>query len=146
MKKAAAVLGIMMCIAGCYQQHDPDVTLQKGVRSGSWDNNVITRPIGSLISFLISEGVKVTNVKEVRTPEGFLQVQVSGFNVSAFKKRFEYRAEWLDANGMIIDSVMSKWMPMSVPSESEFSFKVISPSPKAADYRINTRAAKNMDK
>jgi hypothetical protein len=146
MKKAAVALGIMMCIAGCYQQHDPDVTLQKGVRSGSWDNNVITRPIGSLISFLISEGVKVTNVKEARTPEGFLQVQVSGFNVSAFKKRFEYRTEWLDANGMIIDSIMSKWMPMSVPAESEFSFKVISPSPKAADYRINTRAAKNMDK
>jgi uncharacterized protein YcfL len=146
MKKAAAALGIMMCIAGCYQQHDPDVTLQKGVRSGSWDNNVITRPIGGLISWLISEGVKVTNVKEVRTPEGFLQVQVSGFNESAFKKRFEYRAEWLDANGMIIDSVMSKWMPMSVPAESEFSFKVISPSPNAADYRINTRAAKNMDK
>jgi uncharacterized protein YcfL len=146
MKKAVAVLGIIMCIAGCYQQHSPDVTLQKGVRSGSWDNNVITRPIGSLISFLISEGVKVTNVKEARTPEGFLMVQVSGFNESAFKKRFEYRAEWMDGNGMMIDSIMSKWMPMSVPAESEFSFKVISPSPNAADYRINTRAAKNMDK
>jgi hypothetical protein len=146
MKKAAAVLGIMICIAGCYQQHDPGVTLQKGVRSGSWDNNVITRPIGSLVSWLISEGVKVNNVKEVRTPEGFLQVQVSGFNESAFTKYFEYRTDWLDANGNVIHSIMSKWMPRSVPAESEFSFKVISPSPNAADYRINTRAGKNISK
>ena len=75
-----------------------------------------------------------------------MQVQVSGRNESAFKKRFEYRAEWLDGNGIIIDSVMSKWMIMSVPANSDFSFKVISPSPNAADYRINTRVAKNMDK
>lgn len=146
MKTAAAVLGIMICIAGCSQQHDSNVTLQKKVQSDTLTSNIITRPIGSMISLLIGEGIRVNNVKEVRTPEGFLQVQVSGRNESAFKKRFEYRAEWLDANGMIIDSVMSKWMLMSVPAESEFSFKVISPSPQAADYRINTRVAKDMDK
>ena len=146
MKKTLAVLGIMICIAGCYQQHDPNVKLQTDVRSDSLDNNIITKPIGAGVSFLIGQGIKVENVKEVRTPEGFLQVQVSGRNESAFKKVFEYRAEWLDANGMIIDSIMSKWMTISVPGNSDFSFKVVAPSPKAENYRINTRVAKNMDK
>jgi uncharacterized protein YcfL len=146
MKKAVIVCGVIILAAGCYQQHDPNVKLQTNVRSDSLDNNIITRPIGGIVSFLIGQNIKVENVKEVRTPEGFLQVQVSGRNESAFKKVFEYRTEWLDANGMIIDSIMSKWMTVSVPGNSEFSFKVISPSPKADNYRINTRTAKNMDK
>jgi uncharacterized protein YcfL len=146
MKKAMVVLGLIILSAGCYQQHDPSVKLQSNVRSDSLDNNIITRPIGAAVSFLIGQNIKVENVKEARTPEGFLQVQVSGRNESAFKKRFEYRTEWLDANGMIIDSIMSKWMTVSVPGNSEFSFKVIAPNPQATDYRINTRVAKNMDK
>jgi uncharacterized protein YcfL len=146
MKRAAAVLGVIICFAGCYQQHDPNMKLQSQVRSDSLDNNIITRPIGAVVSILIGQSIKVENVKEARTPEGFLQVQVSGRNESAFKKVFEYRTEWLDANGIIIDSIMSKWMTVSVPGNSEFSFKVISPNPNAADYRINTRVAKNMDK
>jgi uncharacterized protein YcfL len=146
MKKTVAVLGIIIFAVGCYQQHDPAVKLQSGVRSSSLDNNIITRPIGAVVSLLIGQSIKVENVKEARTPEGFLEVQVSGRNESAFKKRFEYRTEWRDANGMIIDSVMSKWMTVSVPANSDFSFKVIAPNPRATDYRINTRVAKNMDK
>jgi uncharacterized protein YcfL len=146
MKMAAVVLSVMVCMVGCYQQHDPNVKLQSEVRSDSLDNNIITRPIGAAVSFLIGQNIKVENVKEARTAEGFLQVQVSGRNESAFKKVFEYRTEWMDANGMIIDSIMSKWMTMSVPGNSDFSFKVIAPNPNAADYRINTRVAKNMDK
>jgi uncharacterized protein YcfL len=146
MKKAAVVLSVIICVAGCYQQHDQDVKLQSQVRSDSLDNNIITRPIGEAVSFLIGQGIKVENIKEVRTAEGFLQVQVSGRNESAFKKVFEYRPEWMDTNGIIIDSIMSKWMTKSVPANSDFSIRVISPSPNAADYRINTRVAKNMDK
>jgi uncharacterized protein YcfL len=146
MKKMIFTMCVLVLLAGCYQQHDPQVKLQTDVRSDSLDNNIITKPIGGIVSFLIGQNIKVNNVKEVRTPEGFLEVQVSGRNESAFKKRFDYRTEWLDANGMIIDSVMSKWMTVSVPGNSEFSFKVIAPNPRATDYRINTRVAKNMDK
>jgi uncharacterized protein YcfL len=146
MKKMIFTMCILILAAGCYQQHDPNVKLQSQVRSDSLDNNIITRPIGAAVSRLIGQNIKVENVKEVRSPEGFLEVQVNGRNESAFKKRFEYRTEWLDANGMIIDSIMSKWMTVSVPANSDFSFRVIAPNPKAANYRINTRVAKNMDK
>jgi uncharacterized protein YcfL len=141
------LLSVMVigCLAGCYTPHSEQVKLQQGVRSDSLDNNIITRPIIGVVSFLIGQGVVVNNVKEVRTPEGFLEVQVSGVNQSAFKKRFEYRTEWLDANGLLIDTVMSKWMTVSVPPQSDFAFKVVSPRADVGNYRINTRVAKNMD-
>jgi len=146
MKNILISLGVVVLLAGCAgQQHDPRVAVQSGVGSDTLASNIITRPIGQAVSFIIGEGIIVDNVKEVRTPEGFLEVQVSGYNQSMFKKQFEYKAEWLDTNGMTIDSVMSKWMPKSVPAKSSFSFKVIGPSPRAVDYRINTRVATNMD-
>jgi len=146
MKKTVFVLGLLVVIVGCYKQYDPDVNLPPHVRSDSIGNNIITRPITGLISILIGEGIVVNNIKEARTPEGFLEVQVSGYNKSQFKKIFEYRPDWLDSNGMLIDTVMSKWVTMSVMPKSGFQFKVTAPSAEAADYRINTRMAKNMDK
>jgi hypothetical protein len=144
MKNAVILLSFVVLFAGCgKEQHDPKVTVQSQV--GGEPLRFITRPIGSFISVVIGEGIVVNNVKEARTPEGFLEVQVSGYNESMYKKRFQYKAEWLDVNGMTIDSIMSKWMTESVPAKSSFSFKVIGPSPKAVDYRINTRVAANMD-
>ena len=146
MRNVAVILSFVVLLAGCGgQQHDPRVSVQSGVGSDTLASNIITRPIGQFVSFVIGEGIVVDNVKEVRTPEGFLQVQVSGYNQSMFKKQFQYRAEWLDGNGMVIDSIMSKWMTVSVPAKSVFSFKAIAPNPAAMDYRINTRVAKNMD-
>lgn len=146
MNKTAIGLCVMVLLAGCYKAHDERVQVAPGVRSDSLGNNIITRPLGGIVSFIIGEGIVVSNVKEARTPEGFLEVQVSGYNQSMFKKRFEYKAEWLDGNGMLIDTVMSKWMTVSVTPKSTFTFKVTSPTADSADFRINTRIAKNLDK
>jgi hypothetical protein len=145
MKKAMTILGFAVLLAGCYTPYDQKVNVRPGVRSDTLENNIIVRPITDVVSFLIGEGIRVNNIKEARTPEGFLQVQVSGYNESAFKKVFDYRVDWLDGNGMVIESVMSKWMTVSVMSKSTFGFKVTAPSAKAADYRINTRVTKNIE-
>jgi hypothetical protein len=145
MRIAMITLGLAVLLGGCYKPYDPNVNLRSGVRSDTAGENIITKPIGGIVSWIIGQGIKVDDVKEVRTPEGFLQVQVSGFNESAFTKQFDYKAEWLDGNGMVIESVMSKWMPVSVLSGSRFSFTVTAPSPKAVNYRINTRVTKNTD-
>lgn len=146
MKKTVLVLSVFVLAVGCYKQYDPNVNLGSRVRSDDILNNVITRPIGGLVSILIGEGIVVNGVREVRTTEGFLEVQVSGVNKSQFKKIFEYRTDWLDTTGMLIDTEMSKWTTMSVMPRSPFQFKVTSPTEDANDYRINTRIAKNMDK
>jgi uncharacterized protein YcfL len=146
MKKAMTILGLVVLLAGCYKPYDQKVNVRSGVRSDTLENNIITRPVTNVVSVLIGERMVVNNVKEARTPEGFLQVQVGGYNESAYKKVFDYRVDWLDGNGMVIESVMSKWMTVSVMSKSSFAFKVTAPSAQAVDYRINTRATKNMDK
>jgi uncharacterized protein YcfL len=139
-----AMVMMALLLGGCQSQHDSDVKI--GKRVGNEPVGFITRPIAGLGSIILGEGIVVNEVKEVRTPEGFLEVQVSGFNESQWTKQLDYKPEWLDSNGITIDSVQSKWMTKSVPAKSDFRFKVIAPSPAAADYRIGTRLTKNMEK
>ncbi len=68
MKNILISLGVVVLLAGCAgQQHDPRVAVQSGVGSDTLASNIITRPIGQAVSFIIGEGIIVDNVKEVRT-------------------------------------------------------------------------------
>ena len=101
MKNAVLILSAIALLAGCApQQTDPRIAVQSGVGSDTLASNIITRPIGQVVSFVIGEGIVVDDVKEARTPEGFLEVQVGGYNQSMFKKRFDYKVEWMEASGM----------------------------------------------
>jgi len=135
--------GVLLAgLCGCYKPYDSRVNVAPGVRGDTIENNIIVRPIGNFVSVVIGQGVQIDNIIERRSPEGFLELQVDGHNNSVKKKMFDYRVEWLDANGMTIDSIMTKWRTVSAMPKSSFGFKAIAPNPGAVDYRINTRQNK----
>ena len=141
------LLGCIVALAGagCHPgSSDPRINTAPGVQSDTLASNIITRPIGDFVSVVIGEGIEVSDVKERRTDTGFLQIQISGYNHSVRRKLFDYKVEWLDADGMVVDTAMSRWMPMSAMPKSEFSFKADAPNPRAVSWRINTRVNKNV--
>lgn len=134
-----------LVLAGCSSSPDTDrINMGRGVGSDSLGDNIITRPFKMVISTLLGEGVDITEVIENRTPEGYLDVQMRGVNKSYKTKRFDYRVEWLDANGMVIPTKTSVWVPVSAVSKSEVTFRFIAPRREAVDFRINTRKNKIM--
>lgn len=134
-----------LVLAGCSSSPDTDrINISRGVGSDSLGDNIITRPFKMVISTLLGEGVDITEVIENRTPEGYLDVQMRGVNKSYKTKRFDYRVEWLDANGMVIPTKTSVWVPVSAVSKSEVTFRFIAPRREAVDFRINTRKNKIM--
>ena len=139
MRALTILFCVLILVVGCHQQKDARVNIGEGIRSDSIVSNIITRPIGSVVSILIGEGVEVREVKTGRTEAGFLRVQVSGYNHSTQTQRFEYRAQWLDDEGMGIDTAVSTWLPISALRKSEFRFSATAPTPEAVDFRIVTR-------
>jgi len=127
-------------LIGCNEQStDSRVTVQDKVKSDTLGGNVITRPLVSAGSAIMGHGVRITDVKETRNNANLLVVNVTGYNKAYNTKHFEYFAEWLDKDGIVIDSITNKWMPVSAVARSNFSFKVSATSPQAVDFRINTR-------
>lgn len=130
----------MVFLAGCASQpSDPRINMGKGVGGDTAGDNILMRPFGMVISALLGEGIEITDVIEARTPEGFLDVQMRGYNKAYGAKRFEYRVEWLDAAGMTIPTKTSVWIPVSAIGKSEVSFRFIAPRKEAVDFRLNTR-------
>ena len=132
-------------LGGCggSQTDDPRVNVDQRVGSDTLGDNIITRPFKWVISALLGEGIEITEVIEGRTPEGFLEVQMKGYNKAYGIKQFEYRTEWLDANGMVIPTKTSMWVPVSAMGKSPVTFRFIAPRKEAVDFRINIRDKKH---
>ena len=130
----------MVFLAGCASKPADDrINMGKGVGGDTFGDSLLVRPFARVISALLGEGIEITEVIEARTPEGFLDVQMRGYNKAYSAKRFEYRVEWLDAAGMTIPTKTSVWRSCSALGKSEVSFRFIAPRKEAVDFRLNTR-------
>ena len=134
---------LALVLGGCASKpSDERINMGKGVGGDTLGDNIITRPFAVVISALLGQGVEITEVIEARTPQGFLDVQMKGYNKAYGTKRFDYRVEWLDSNGMVIPTKTSVWIPVSALEKSEVAFRFIAPRKEAVDFRIATRKNK----
>lgn len=134
---------VSVFLGGCASKPDDErINMRKGVGSDTLFDNIITRPFAYVISALLGEGIEVTEVIETRNAQGFLDVQMKGYNNAQGIKRFDYRVEWLDANGMVIPTKTSVWVPVSAMGKSEVTFRFVAPRKEAVDFRLNTRKNK----
>ena len=132
------LLAALFALTSCYQQEGP-IHLRSEVRSDDLANNIVTRPVAYAFSALIGEGIEVNEAVLRRNKGGFLELNVNGFNRSQFTKKFQYRVEWLDQDGMLIQTKTSVWQRMSAMGKSPFSFKVVAPRTEAVNFRMDTR-------
>ncbi len=130
---------IAVMLSGCYEPRDPRIQLREEVRGDSLGSNIVTRPIGAALSALIGEGLDLGDVKTFRNESGFMEAHISVYNRAVATKRFEYRVEWLDVNGVVIDSAVTTWLPFSVMGKSTAQFRAVAPRQSAVNFRVNTR-------
>ncbi len=138
------LLGVVtLCASSCYQPHDERVNLQQGLRSDSLGSNIIVRPVGQVWSALIGEGIEVKRITSWTNKDGFMELEVRGYNKSHDTKRFQYRVEWLDGSGGVIGSKATAWLQNSAMGKSPWTIHAVAPGKNAADFKINTRKIKN---
>ncbi len=141
MKKSGIILIAFMILAcGCAkQQQDPRINLREGVASDTLGSNIVTKPVTHAFSALIGERIEVTKAVTRRNDGGFMELHVEGYNNSYNTTRFQYKVEWLDADGLVIESKTSTWLPKSAAGKSTFSILDKAPRLNAVDFRMNTR-------
>ncbi len=140
MKKLEFVLIVLIVFAsGCQKQNDSRIHVREGVASDTLGSNIVTRPVVHAFSALIGEGIEVTQAVTRRNDAGFLELYVNGHNKSFGTKRFRYRVEWLDEDGLMIETKTSVWLPFSAMGKSPFTIKAVAPRPQAVNFRMDTR-------
>lgn len=140
MKKLEFILiGLIVLASGCYRHTEPRVHLREGVGSDTPGSNIVTRPVRHAFSALIGERIEITNAVTRMNDAGFLELYVNGRNESYNTTRFRYRVEWLDADGLLIETKTTTWKQMSATGKSPFTIKEVAPRTNAVGFRMDTR-------
>jgi uncharacterized protein YcfL len=129
---------LVFTFAACDQQPNK-INLRSGIGSDNLGSNIVTKPIAYLFSGLIGEGIEIDKAILGRNDTGFLELNINGHNRSYNTKRFRYKIEWLDANGLMIQTKTSTWLPHSATGKSSFSIKAVAPRVEAVDFRMDTK-------
>ena len=130
---------VALVLTGWVEEADSRIYVRDEVKSDSLVSNIVTRPVAHAFSALIGESIEIREAITMRSDAGFLELHVNGYNRSYKTKRFRYRVEWLDENGLLIQSKTSVWLPASAMGKSPFSLKVVAPTPKAVNFRMDTK-------
>jgi len=80
-------------------------------------------------------------IEEIRntTPDGFLDVQATLQNDDTCDIKFQYRFQWLDANGMLINDATPVWRRATAHGKDKLFLKAVGSSVDAKDFRIVIR-------
>ncbi|MFA5251356.1 MAG: YcfL family protein [Phycisphaerae bacterium] len=141
MKTITTILlfAVALAFASCNEPPGSKIHLRADVKNDDLVDNIVTRPVAYAFSALINEGIAVDQAVLRRTKGGVLELNVNGHNNSQFTRKFQYRVEWLDQDGVLIQTKTSVWQRMSAMGKSTFSFKVVAPKPEAVNFRMDTR-------
>ncbi|MBN2271006.1 MAG: YcfL family protein [Sedimentisphaerales bacterium] len=141
--KSLIILCVMLMLfgVGCGpKSSDERVHLRSGLSGGSLGHNVVTESIKGVFEWLSGAGIVIDEAVMNRdNAAGLPQLFIAGHNTSSKTKRFRYRVEWLDADGLVIDTRASTWLPMSAMGKSPFQIKSVATRPQAVNFRMDTR-------
>jgi len=141
--KSLIILCVMLMLfgVGCGpKSSDQRVHVRSGLSGSSLGNNIITKPIRGVFEWLTGAGIVIDEaVMNRNNNAGLPQLFIIGHNKSSKTKRFRYRVEWLDADGLVVDTRASVWLPMSAMGKSPFQIKSVAPRPEAVNFRMDTR-------
>lgn len=79
---------------------------------------------------------KVLGVRQTTVPGDFLKVQVEVQNNNLRPGNIDYKFEWFDQSGMIINTPTVTWKSMQIQTGETRSLDAVAPTPSAKDFRL----------
>lgn len=84
----------------------------------------------------LSKSAQIVRVQETTVGNGLLKIQVELYNTRKRRCDIQYRFEWIDESGFLIDSVMTRWTPLSIAAQESILISGVAPTPRAVDFRL----------
>lgn len=119
--------------------------------SGCVQNNVDLKPRISDSHVLFENSnlydwLELEKVNYFKRKDDLLVVEGRFNNLSSFNKKVAYKINWIDENGFIEKSILSRWIVVEVEQNRSFIISAISPSIKVKDFEIRLQIPTSDDK
>lgn len=122
-------LSLACFIAGCQTVNSYEPKEQQAVT-----HRVVDKRVESDLSLV--DKAHMVELITAHTPDGFLKVQAKLYNGTNTRAKINYRFEWVDESGMLIDTPLSTWKQVSLAGRENVLIQGMAPTKNAVDFRL----------
>ena len=82
---------------------------------------------------------RVVSINQATVSSNLLKVQATVENLKNKTRTLNYKFEWVDVNGMAVDSPNETWKAILLQGRETQTISTVAVSPKAVDFRLKFR-------
>jgi len=87
----------------------------------------------------LDNSIRIESIDSINNDGESLIVQVSLRNHSPNTLKMLYKVDWFTGDGMVYDTMLSKWKKRQAYGRESFIIKEVAPNPDIVSYRVQIR-------
>jgi uncharacterized protein YcfL len=130
---AAAALGLATLLSGCAT----NVNTYERAESQAAPNLVADKRI--ITDNTLAGTFRVVSLNQATVSGNLLKIQATVENLKNSTRTLNYKFEWVDVDGMSIDSPNETWKTLMLQGRETGTISTVSINPRAVDFRLKFR-------
>ena len=94
------------------------------------------------MSSSLSKNLQVVSINQTKANEDLLRIQVNLANLTKKPLNLNYKIEWMDDAGIVINDSSAVWMPLYVRGAENVVVQSVASTPKAQNFWLKLQKAK----
>ena len=134
MKKSSLIIFCLLAALLCAGCHTGINSIENADKTGI-ANSIDARRF--VMDEVLAKHLTLRQITAVRNANNLLEVQLEVANPIHKPAKIKYQFTWFNAQGMLIDTIVSDWQKTTfLPGETQF-IRHVAPQPDCADFKIN---------
>lgn len=90
----------------------------------------------------LEKDVQVVSINQGKASEDLLRIQVNLKNLTKKSMNLNYKIEWMDQDGLVINDSSATWLPVYVRGAEIVAIKSVASSPSVQNFWLKLQRAK----
>ena len=129
---ALAVTALALLFGGCQ-----NVNTYENAESHATPNYVADKRV--ITDNTLAGAVRVVSINQATVSGNLLKIQATVENLSSKARTFNYKFEWIDQDGMAVNSPNEVWKALALQGRETSTISTVAISPKAVDFKLKFR-------
>ncbi|MBL9219725.1 MAG: YcfL family protein [Opitutaceae bacterium] len=129
---ALAVTALALLFGGCQNVNTYENAESRATPTYVADKRVIT-------DNTLAGKLRVVSVNQATVSGNLLKIQATVENLSSKARTFNYKFEWIDQDGMAVNSPNEVWKALVLQGRETSTISTVAISPKAVDFKLKFR-------
>ena len=90
----------------------------------------------------LARDLEISSINQTTVNENLLKIQANVRNVKGGDCRINYKIEWMDDDGIVINDSSAVWLPLRIRGGETVAIQSVATTPNASNFKIKIQKAK----